>query len=524
MDLVNIIKSRDETKIAEELKTFINENARAFEFPSMATSGIQNQVWNCLVELLRDPCFSQEHSHCLHTLKILSRDQQFLDEIVTEEVIETLLEKANLNLKTQSLPLNFEVILEAQKCLFNLVFSHTPSRLMISNSSVAEAALLRISSVTEIPSIPHEVLLFDLKILFLLTALCISSRPIIRYSSQGIHHLVKLLDTCLVQGVDQLTNDSVALCCESLKVIFNLLLPTTETDSADSSSTPSVIPEEDLQVQRRLMYIIRLLLSVKSNSLEKREDLKSQAVNLLTSVRPDCYDELAPASANMDESYHGRDMESFLVLLEFLDKRLDKPARVLQEELLPILTVLIEFSSKQRIVRKFLRCRILPPLRDVSHRPEEGSELRNKLCRLMTSAVTQVEFLVAEFLFILCKENVSRLIKYTGYGNAAGLLAHRGLMMGHPPGHVSCYSSDSEDSETEEYKQAENSINPVTGSYEAPRPNPLENMTEEQKEYEAVKLVNMIDQLQRKGIIQPARVGEDGKPHAVEHLLELQKD
>lgn len=188
------------------------------------------------------------------------------------------------------------VILEAQKCLFNLVFSHTPSRLMISNSSVAEAALLRISSVTEIPSIPHEVLLFDLKILFLLTALCISSRyvhamntffsyitkihiiylhrPIIRYSSQGIHRLVKLLDTCLVQGVDQLTNDSVALCCESLKVIFNLLLPTTETDSADSSSTPSVIPEEDLQVQRRLMYIIRLLLSVKSNSLEKREDLK----------------------------------------------------------------------------------------------------------------------------------------------------------------------------------------------------------------------------------------------------------
>ena len=41
------------------------------------------------------------------------------------------------------------------------------------------------------------------------------------------------------------------------------------------------------------------------------------------------------------------------------------------------------------------------------------------------------------------------------------------------------------------------SINPVTGSYEPQRPNPLEHMTEEQKEYEAVKLVNMIDQLQR---------------------------
>ena len=98
--------------------------------------------------------------------------------------------------------------------------------------------------------------------------------------------------------------------------------------------------------------------------------------------------------------------------------------------------------------------------------------------------------------------------------------------MGHPPSHVSAYSSDSEDSGTEEYKQVEHrylfnkisnlqvffdiniydfnypfgwgdSINPVTGSYEPQRPNPLEHMTEEQKEYEAVKLVNMIDQLQR---------------------------
>ena len=94
-------------------------------------------------------------------------------------------------------------------------------------------------------------------------------------------------------------------------------------------------------------------------------------------------------------------------------------------------------------------------------------------------------------------------------------------MMGHNADHVSPYYSSDSDSETEEYKQAESgyysyfctphliqwslsllnvdlfSINPITGSYEAPRPNPLENMSEEQKEYEAIKLVNMIDQLQR---------------------------
>jgi len=45
---------------------------------------------------------------------------------------------------------------------------------------------------------------------------------------------------------------------------------------------------------------------------------------------------------------------------------------------------------------------------------------------------------------------VSRFVKYTGYGNAAGLLAQRGLMCG---GRGDEYSSESEDSETEEYSE-----------------------------------------------------------------------
>lgn len=44
-----------------------------------------------------------------------------------------------------------------------------------------------------------------------------------------------------------------------------------------------------------------------------------------------------------------------------------------------------------------------------------------------------------------------RFVKYTGYGNAAGLLAARGLMAGgRPPGQ---YSED-EDTDTDEYKEA----------------------------------------------------------------------
>lgn len=55
--------------------------------------------------------------------------------------------------------------------------------------------------------------------------------------------------------------------------------------------------------------------------------------------------------------------------------------------------------------RRYIRTVILPPLRDVHNRPEVGQELRNHLCRLLTTPATQVRDLTAELLFVICKEN-----------------------------------------------------------------------------------------------------------------------
>ena len=135
-----------------------------------------------------------------------------------------------------------------------------------------------------------------------------------------------------------------------------------------------------------------------------------------------------------------------------------------------MLSVLCHLSKYHRRVRKYLRNQVIPPLRDVSMRPEVGTDARNKLCKLLTSPVNSVSQIVAEFLFILSKESgnyrclraksnmvcfniwfsVARLVKYTGYGNAAGLLARRGLMLGGKGDNAGNYS-DEEDSDTEEY-------------------------------------------------------------------------
>ena len=95
---------------------------------------------------------------------------------------------------------------------------------------------------------------------------------------------------------------------------------------------------------------------------------------------------------------------------------------------------------------------------------------------------------------------VRRFVKYTGYGNAAGLLATRGLLCGQGGRRMSLsagsYSSDS-DSDTEEYRQVKDRINPVTGRVEVEHSNPMEGMTEEEKEEEAKTLMMLFNKLSR---------------------------
>lgn len=57
------------------------------------------------------------------------------------------------------------------------------------------------------------------------------------------------------------------------------------------------------------------------------------------------------------------------------------------------------------------------------------------------------------------------------------------------------------------------SINPVTGVVEEDQPNPMEGMSEEQKEYEAMKLVSMFNKLSR-SVQQRSRSCKRGHSHS----------
>jgi hypothetical protein len=49
-------------------------------------------------------------------------------------------------------------------------------------------------------------------------------------------------------------------------------------------------------------------------------------------------------------------------------------------------------------------------------------------------------------------------------------------------------------------------------------------MSEEQKEYEAMKLANTMNRLLDAGVFVPGQIGADGRPQAVSHVNELVKN
>ncbi|CDH93411.1 Synembryn-A [Caenorhabditis elegans] len=189
----------------------------------------------------------------------------------------------------------------------------------------------------------------------------------------------------------------------------------------------------------------------------------------------------------------------------------------------PYFQVLARLCTDSKYVRRYCRIRVIPPLvsEEVQKRPEENNTLRGRIARIMMLP-SSTKDVAAEFLFIICKRSVNRMIKYLGFGHSAGHLANLGLLgQINQPKHA----SDSEDSETEDYNQIKDSVNPVTGAiYPSDHGSALAGMSEEQKEYEAMKLVDAMNQMMETGIVKPGTIGDDGKIREVSHVLELLKN
>uniref|UniRef100_A0A669R1K5 Synembryn n=1 Tax=Phasianus colchicus TaxID=9054 RepID=A0A669R1K5_PHACC len=510
--VLTTVESGEQDAVLKVLQIYNQEKSQCFTFDDEEREE-RKKMAQLLIKFLERELQPSCQVTCLESIRILSRDKYCLEPFTTEEGLKTLSRHAGIDYSEElirEVP-DLEVILESLKCLCNIVFSSLRAQELTAEARLVVGLTKRIKLYNE-RSLPHEVKFFDLRLLFLLTALRVDIRQQLAQELRGISLMTDTLELTLgVKWMDPyevvtekgllppLPRQETERAMEILKVLFNITFDSSKRE-VDEVRSSSVAPR---YIHLSTSFLLFLHILVHTVNLLGNLPLKCLDVLLTPKVRPGSLE------------YMGVNMDAVNILLDFLERRLDRGHK-LKESLTPVLNLLTESARVHRQTRKFLKAKVLPPLRDVKNRPEVGNSLRNKLVRLMTHIDTDVKHCAAEFLFVLCKESVSRFVKYTGYGNAAGLLAARGLMAG---GREEGEYSEDEDTDTEEYKEAKPNINPVTGRVEEKLPNPMEGMTEEQKEYEAMKLVNMFDKLSREQVIQPMGITPSGNLAPMENTI-----
>ena len=444
----------------------------------------------------------------LQVTRILTREAEIAENCFSSDRIETLLhlamlvgeEEAFMTETSQSF--DVKTVVEAQKCLSNLLSLSATVRRICQQNSLIEGIMLRLRMHPD-PKLPQDVKSFDMLMLFLFTAHCPEVRTRIEKEFHGLIYLMEALDLILKNNAEYLTehnfpnrnkrrskgsrrgrksslpragnnqdqdilssNDTVPTKFEDTLVAYNL--DNWEVDFANKvlkilfNLTINIdhIKMDDVDEAHfyRLVSILHDFLLCETRDEDKRDELQNHIVNLLTNMPCKSYEELMSKISelgkpeNPEFEFDEMNMEVIAILLRFLNSRLDKVEESKQnarESLSSILGCFIKAASAHPIIRKYLRYQILPPLKDIKNLPEKGDTIRNKLVRLMTSPDTMIKSLSASFVFILCKERPGRMIKYTGFGNAAGLLSARGLL-GYDLSQA-IYSSDSDESDTEEY-------------------------------------------------------------------------
>lgn len=94
---------------------------------------------------------------------------------------------------------NTEIIVSTLKALCNLAYNSTVVVTYISQSHAVEGILMRLRMYRE-PGVPASIKLFDMKLLFLITALCPEIRPKLKEELHGLIYLTETLDLILKES------------------------------------------------------------------------------------------------------------------------------------------------------------------------------------------------------------------------------------------------------------------------------------------------------------------------------------
>lgn len=173
---------------------------------------------------------------CLETLRILSRDKRVLGPVATREGMLVLGKLAGLE-STDEIggdPEDVQVLVEALKCLCNIVFNSREAQQVGADIQMARGLCRQLQMGC---GCRHEVQLFSLRLIFLLSALRTDVRDSLRRELSAVSVLTRVLeDTLCVRWAGPyevaapspmappLSAEATERTMEALKALFNLTL------------------------------------------------------------------------------------------------------------------------------------------------------------------------------------------------------------------------------------------------------------------------------------------------------------
>lgn len=184
----------------------------------------------------------------LQSIRILSRDRSCLDAFTGRRSLQALACYAGVSEGAAPGPLDMDVVLESLKCLCNLVLSSPQAQALAAEARLVVRLAQRVGRHGE-SSFPHEVQLFDLRLLFLLTALRPEVRQQLFQELQGVPLLTEALQLTL--GVtpgqsppERLPPQQTERAMEALKVLFNITFDSVrrEVDEVRAALHPWLVP------------------------------------------------------------------------------------------------------------------------------------------------------------------------------------------------------------------------------------------------------------------------------------------
>ena len=191
-ELVKVLKVGDSKDISNKLQQFLTQvNDGHWSLPDGQTDHFlfeqygnvftipeslqhKKQLMESLFRLLRDPQYSAVHPECLQVMRIITRDKSHLAELFSADRVETMLHLAMLVgeeeafMTQESLLFDGKVVVEAQKCLCNLIYNCPTVQKLCANNSCIEGIMLRLRMHPD-PQLPQEVSATHLCFSFCLT-------------------------------------------------------------------------------------------------------------------------------------------------------------------------------------------------------------------------------------------------------------------------------------------------------------------------------------------------------------------